>query len=208
MQIVFQRQGARVASCIHLAAYYDFSGEPSPLYRTLTVEGTQRLLRGLRRFEIEQFVFSSTHIVMRPADEGDVISEESPVEPAWDYPRSKLAAEHDPLRAGATRRSRRVHGVRVRQVHGTSWRVSRDLWARWYPPAQRLVRREARWPTRARHHGLALSRSPGHLHPTGRRARQGVHGCREISWATAFATMPSCAATAARSPVGGPATSA
>ena len=30
---------------------------------------------------------------MKPAEEGDVISEQSPVEPAWDYPRSKLEAE-------------------------------------------------------------------------------------------------------------------
>jgi nucleoside-diphosphate-sugar epimerase len=93
VQTIFQRHGPRIASCVHLAAYYDFSGEPSPLYRTLTVEGTERLLRGLRRFEVEQFVFSSTHIVMKPAEEGEVISEQSPVEPAWDYPRSKLEAE-------------------------------------------------------------------------------------------------------------------
>jgi nucleoside-diphosphate-sugar epimerase len=89
-----RRHGEQVASCVHLAAHYDFSGEPSPLYRTLTVEGTRRLLRGLQRFQVEQFVFSSTHIVMKPADdEGDVITETSPVEPGWDYPRSKLLAE-------------------------------------------------------------------------------------------------------------------
>ena len=34
-----RRHGDQVASCVHLAAHYDFSGEPSPLYRTLTVEG-------------------------------------------------------------------------------------------------------------------------------------------------------------------------
>lgn len=93
VQSIWQQHGPRIASCVHLAAYYDFSGEPSPLYRTLTVEGTRRLLRGLRRFEVEQFVFSSTHIVMKPAAEGEVISETSPTEPAWDYPRSKLEAE-------------------------------------------------------------------------------------------------------------------
>ena len=87
------RHGGQVTSCVHLAAHYDFSGEPSPLYRTLTVEGTRRLLRGLQDFTVEQFVFSSTHIVMKPAEEGDVITESSPVEPAWDYPKSKLEAE-------------------------------------------------------------------------------------------------------------------
>jgi hypothetical protein len=34
-----------LASVIHLAAYYDFSGEPSPLYERVTVGGTERLLR-------------------------------------------------------------------------------------------------------------------------------------------------------------------
>lgn len=41
--------GETIASVIHLAAYYDFSGEPSPLYRKLTVEGTRRLIEGVRQ---------------------------------------------------------------------------------------------------------------------------------------------------------------
>src|SRR2546425_7791053 len=36
--------GERIASVIHLAAYYDFSGEPSPNYEQITVRGTERLL--------------------------------------------------------------------------------------------------------------------------------------------------------------------
>ncbi|RIK75844.1 MAG: NAD(P)-dependent oxidoreductase, partial [Planctomycetota bacterium] len=85
--------GSRIASVVHLAAYYDFSGEPSPLYDELTVDGTRRLLEGLRDFSVEQFVFSSSLLVMEPADEGEVVSETSPVEAAWDYPQSKLEAE-------------------------------------------------------------------------------------------------------------------
>lgn len=85
--------GGRVASVVHLAAYYDFSGEPSPLYDELTVEGTRRLLMGLRDFDVEQFVFSSSLLVMAPADEDDRLSEASPVQAEWDYPASKLAAE-------------------------------------------------------------------------------------------------------------------
>lgn len=42
--------GTRIASVIHLAAYYDFSGEPSPKYEEVTVRGTERLLRGLKGF--------------------------------------------------------------------------------------------------------------------------------------------------------------
>lgn len=85
--------GSRLASVIHLAAYYDFSGEPSPLYRTLTVEGTRRLLQALQDFEVEQFVFSSTLLVMQSADDDEPVNEASPVDAEWDYPQSKLAAE-------------------------------------------------------------------------------------------------------------------
>jgi nucleoside-diphosphate-sugar epimerase len=91
---VARDRGTRIASVIHLAAYYDFAGEPSPLYKELTVEGTRRLLRGLqRRFTVEQFVFSSTLLVMKSAEPGEVITEFSPVEAEWDYPRSKVEAE-------------------------------------------------------------------------------------------------------------------
>ena len=85
--------GTEIASVIHLAAYYDFSGEPSPLYEELTVEGTRRLLEGLRAFQVEQFNFSSSLLVMKSSESGEPVSAESPVEAEWDYPRSKLQAE-------------------------------------------------------------------------------------------------------------------
>src|SRR5688572_3381386 len=43
---VRQRHGDRIASVIHLAAYYDFRGGPSDQYEAITVRGTERLLRG------------------------------------------------------------------------------------------------------------------------------------------------------------------
>lgn len=85
--------GNRLASVVHLAAYYDFSGEPSPLYRTLTIEGTERLLQGLQGFEVEQFIFSSTLLVMKSSEDGQPVTAGSPVEAEWDYPASKLATE-------------------------------------------------------------------------------------------------------------------
>jgi UDP-glucose 4-epimerase len=85
--------GTRIASVIHLAAYYDFSGDPSPLYEQLTVRGTERLLRELESFEVEQFVFSSSMLVHAPSKPGEPIDEDSPLASPWDYPRSKLAAE-------------------------------------------------------------------------------------------------------------------
>jgi nucleoside-diphosphate-sugar epimerase len=85
--------GGAVAGVIHLAAYYDFSGEPSPLYRELTVEGTRRLLRGLQDFEVAQFIFSSSLLVMKPAEPDNVLTEFSPVQAEWEYPQSKLDTE-------------------------------------------------------------------------------------------------------------------
>jgi nucleoside-diphosphate-sugar epimerase len=88
-----QNHGQRLASVLHLAAYYDFSGEPSPLYDELTVRGTGRLLKELQALEVEQFIFSSSLLVMKPAENGERLTENSPTEAPWDYPRSKLQAE-------------------------------------------------------------------------------------------------------------------
>jgi nucleoside-diphosphate-sugar epimerase len=93
MRLTQRHVGSRLASVVHLAAYYDFTGEPSPLYDELTVEGTRHLLRALQQFEVEQFVFSSSLLVMQPAGEGRNLTESSPTEATWDYPRSKLEAE-------------------------------------------------------------------------------------------------------------------
>jgi nucleoside-diphosphate-sugar epimerase len=88
----------RIASVIHLAAYYSFSGNPSPLYEQVTVRGTQRLLRGLRDFQVEQFIFSSTMLVHAPCEPGRSIDEDSPLGPKWDYPESKVETEQLILR--------------------------------------------------------------------------------------------------------------
>ncbi len=90
-----ERFGSDIASVIHLAAYYDFSGEDNPLYEELTVNGTRRLLRELHRqnFNVEQFVFSSSLLVMEPDEKGRRISELSSTRAAWAYPESKLKAE-------------------------------------------------------------------------------------------------------------------
>src|SRR5688500_17622453 len=93
LEQVRRRHGERIASVIHLAAYYNFSGEPSPKYDEITVRGTGRLLRGLRDFHVEQFVFSSTMLVHAPCPPGQTINEDWPLDPKWDYPRSKVQTE-------------------------------------------------------------------------------------------------------------------
>ncbi len=88
-----QRHGNHIASFIHLAAYYDFSGQPSPLYDKLTVDGTRRVLKHLQAFEADQFLFTSTVLVMHPSEDGQPISESDEMRAEWAYPESKLKTE-------------------------------------------------------------------------------------------------------------------
>ena len=85
--------GSNIASVIHLVAHFDFTGEDKPLYQTVNVEGTRRLLRALQAFEVEQFVYASTMLVHAPCRPGERIDEHQPIDARWAYPKSKAAAE-------------------------------------------------------------------------------------------------------------------
>ena len=94
LDVLRAHHGPRVASVIHLAAFYSFDGTHDPRYETVTVNGTRRLLSGLReRFEVQQFVFSSTMLVHKPGEPGIFITEDWPIEPSWAYPESKVRSE-------------------------------------------------------------------------------------------------------------------
>jgi nucleoside-diphosphate-sugar epimerase/uncharacterized membrane protein len=85
--------GSQIASVIHLAGYYDLSGDPSPMYEDVTVRGTERLLRALGAFEVEQFIYASTMLVHEPTAPGRPIDEESALRPSTPYPQSKADTE-------------------------------------------------------------------------------------------------------------------
>jgi nucleoside-diphosphate-sugar epimerase len=95
LEAVRDLHGPVLASVIHLAAYYDFSGAPSPLYEKVTVRGTARLLRALREvgFRVEQLIFASTMLVHAPTTPGRPIREDWPLQPKWPYPHSKVQTE-------------------------------------------------------------------------------------------------------------------
>jgi nucleoside-diphosphate-sugar epimerase len=94
LRVLRGESGKRIASVIHLAAYFDFSGEPNPLYQAVNVEGTRHLLGALRALvDTEQFVYASTMLVHAPARPGERIDETRSIEPRWEYPKSKAAAE-------------------------------------------------------------------------------------------------------------------
>jgi nucleoside-diphosphate-sugar epimerase len=85
--------GKKLSSVIHLAAYYSFSEAQSELYDKITVQGTRRLLHGLRDFDVDQFIFSSTMLVHAPCHTGQKINEDWPIQPKWAYPKSKVKTE-------------------------------------------------------------------------------------------------------------------
>lgn len=94
LRILRAHHGARVASVIHLAAFYSFEGKPDPRYDSVTVNGTKRLLLGLKAgFEVQQFVFSSTMLVHKPGEPGIFFNEDWPIGPTWAYPESKVRTE-------------------------------------------------------------------------------------------------------------------
>ncbi|MDN3505727.1 MAG: NAD(P)-dependent oxidoreductase [Simkaniaceae bacterium] len=90
---VKEKHGDNIASFIHLAAYYNFTGGEWEKYEKITIEGTRNLLLALKNFQLEQFVFSSTMLVHAPCKLGEKISESSKVDPKWDYPISKMKTE-------------------------------------------------------------------------------------------------------------------
>ncbi|HAA91907.1 MAG TPA: DNA polymerase III subunit epsilon, partial [Rhodospirillaceae bacterium] len=55
-----------IAACIHLAAYFDITGEPNPLYTNVNVEGSRRLITALQDFDVEQFIYASSMLVHEP----------------------------------------------------------------------------------------------------------------------------------------------
>ncbi|HEX6260534.1 MAG TPA: NAD(P)-dependent oxidoreductase, partial [Woeseiaceae bacterium] len=93
LRAIRERFGSRLACVVHLAAYFDFSGEDNPLYKEVNVDGTRRLLEGLQDFQVEHFLYSSTMLVHKPTRPGIPITEDSPLGPAWQYPLSKLRTE-------------------------------------------------------------------------------------------------------------------
>lgn len=93
LDLIRQQVGDRLAAVIHLAAYFDFSGEHSPLYDKVNVEGTRNLMRGLQSFMVERFIYSSTMLVHQPGVVGEKINEDTPIGPGWAYPESKAKTE-------------------------------------------------------------------------------------------------------------------
>jgi nucleoside-diphosphate-sugar epimerase len=69
---VRERHGGHIASVVHLNTDRRFSGEPGELSQARSIEAAQRLIRVLRGFKVEQFVFPITLDAARPVgDDGE-----------------------------------------------------------------------------------------------------------------------------------------
>ena len=89
-----QIAGDRIASLIHLAAYYDTTGEDNPKYDAVTVQGTRRLLDRAANLRSGPVRLLQHLLVHAPSPgKGVKIDEDSPLEPPWAYPRSKAETE-------------------------------------------------------------------------------------------------------------------
>lgn len=88
-----ERFGEKIAAVVHLAAYFNFTGEDNELYDTVNVDGTRHLLRALQDFQVERFIYSGTMLVREPTEPGGHVDESTPVQPTWAYPESKAHAE-------------------------------------------------------------------------------------------------------------------
>ena len=90
---VRESRGPRIASVIHLAAFFDLSGKPDPRYDAVTLGGSEHLLAALRDFEVEQFVFMSSMLVHAPSGHAACIDENSPLDERFPYRASKIKTE-------------------------------------------------------------------------------------------------------------------
>ncbi|MEO9340253.1 NAD(P)-dependent oxidoreductase [Mesorhizobium sp. SB112] len=93
LEKIRETYGDKIAAVIHLAAYFDFTGEDNPLYTEVNVDGTRNLLRALQNFEVERFIYSGTMLVHEAGKPGEIIDEGKPINPKWAYPQSKADAE-------------------------------------------------------------------------------------------------------------------
>ncbi len=93
LDAIADRHGRDIAAVVHLAAYFDFTGEASPLYDKVNVQGTRNLLCALQDMNVERFIYSSTMLVHEPQIPGRKVSEATPIAPTWAYPQSKAETE-------------------------------------------------------------------------------------------------------------------
>src|SRR3990172_762527 len=72
------QEGGPLDAIVHLAAYYDFTGEPSPEYQRANVDALGVLLDACRPLNLRRFVHASSIGACRPTRARVPLREESP----------------------------------------------------------------------------------------------------------------------------------
>lgn len=78
---------------VHLAAYYDFTGEEHPEYRRTNVDALRLVLDAVARLGVRRFVFASSVAACAFSRPGRPIRESSPPDGSHVYARTKAAGE-------------------------------------------------------------------------------------------------------------------
>ncbi len=87
------RQVPGPKTVIHLAAYYDFTGEKSPEYERTNVHGLRNVLEQCRALRPERFVFASSLAACAFPPPGSALDETSPADGDHVYAASKRRGE-------------------------------------------------------------------------------------------------------------------
>jgi nucleoside-diphosphate-sugar epimerase len=78
---------------LHMAAYYDFTGEESPEYERTNVLGTRNVLELSEPLKLRQFIFASSVAACTFPGKDEWIDEATPPSSPFAYARSKMAGE-------------------------------------------------------------------------------------------------------------------
>jgi nucleoside-diphosphate-sugar epimerase len=78
---------------LHMAAYYDFTGEESPEYERTNVRGTRNVLELAEPLKLRNFIFASSVAACPFPGPGETITEATPPDSPFPYARSKRAGE-------------------------------------------------------------------------------------------------------------------
>jgi nucleoside-diphosphate-sugar epimerase len=85
--------GDKIHSVIHLAAYYDFTGENHPEYQRTNLDGLRNMLEQCRLLKPKRFIFASSLAACEFPPPGQALTEESPADGQHPYAESKRRGE-------------------------------------------------------------------------------------------------------------------
>ena len=78
---------------IHLAAYYDFTGDNNPEYKRTNIDGTKHILSLAKKLSLKLFVFASSTAACSYPKDSFFVSEDSPPDGLHIYSQSKSIGE-------------------------------------------------------------------------------------------------------------------